>query len=77
MLRSKQDFVELADAIREHNHKVRSRGNWGGAEFLGCHLATLAGFLQASNPKFDKQRWLDYIAGRCGPGGGKRDESSR
>ena len=31
----------------------------------------LASFCQQSNPRFLRQRWLDYIAGQCGPNGGK------
>jgi hypothetical protein len=32
----------------------------------------LADFCRTQNPRFDRERWLDYIAGKCGPNGGKR-----
>jgi hypothetical protein len=31
----------------------------------------LANFCQAQNPDFNRKLWLDYIAGNCGPNGGK------
>ena len=31
----------------------------------------LATFCQEQNPRFLRQRWLDYVAGKCGPNGGK------
>ena len=65
---SKKDFIALADAIREHN---RVENQFGGA-FDEKHLATLADVLGQSNPRFMRDRWLDYIAGECGPNGGKR-----
>lgn len=30
----------------------------------------LADFCNAQNPNFNRQRWLEYIAGECGPNGG-------
>ncbi len=30
----------------------------------------LADFNHEMNPRFDRHRWLSYIAGRCGPNGG-------
>lgn len=73
MAMSKKDFIALADAIREHNrvHTIH-----------GCHLdqqafsaeaiETLADFCKAQNSNFKRDRWLDYIAGNCGPNGGAR-----
>jgi hypothetical protein len=31
----------------------------------------LADFCKAQNPNFNRDRWLDYIAGKCGKNGGK------
>lgn len=31
----------------------------------------LADFCASTNPRFNRQRWLDYVAGKCGPSGGK------
>jgi hypothetical protein len=62
---SKKDFIALADAIRQHN---RYPGN--SVAFDEHQLATLAEFCKSQNPAFKRDRWLDYIAGRCGPNGG-------
>lgn len=31
----------------------------------------LSGFCSDQNGRFDRERWLGYIAGECGPNGGK------
>jgi hypothetical protein len=59
---SKKDFIALANAIREHNKT--------GDAFTPSQLATLAVFCRQQNPDFKRERWLDYIAGLCGPNGG-------
>jgi hypothetical protein len=72
---TKKHFIALADAVRKHN-KLYSphakRGIHHVYEFGEFQLKTLADFCQSQNPRFDRQRWLDYIAGKCGPNGGKR-----
>lgn len=35
-------------------------------------LDTLANFCKSQNGNFLRDRWLDYIAGKCGPNGGAR-----
>ena len=35
-------------------------------------IQALAGFCASQNPAFKRKRWLAYIAGECGPNGGKR-----
>jgi hypothetical protein len=62
---SKKHFIALANAIRDHNKVVLSHD-----KFNERHLETLAQFCRAMNPAFDRERWLDYIAGECGPNGG-------
>lgn len=68
---TKKDFIHLADSIRENNRRAL------GAEkdrvlFDANQLETLADFCQESNPNFKRDRWLDYIAGHCGPNGGAK-----
>jgi len=59
---TKKHFVALADDIRmEHKH-----GNW---KFTKYQLEFLANFCQAQNPSFNRERWLAYINGECGPNG--------
>jgi hypothetical protein len=65
---TKQFFILLADAIREHN---RIEKQFAG-DFNEKHLDTLADALQKSNPRFNRERWLAYIAGESGPNGGAR-----
>ncbi|MFZ1074779.1 MAG: hypothetical protein WAN50_00165 [Minisyncoccia bacterium] len=62
---SKKDFIALADAIKEHN-RTSIQAN----HFQPAHLATLASFCKGVNYNFMQSRWLDYIAGQCGPNGG-------
>jgi hypothetical protein len=64
---SKKHFVALADLIREHNRLANFNGE---NAFTEDQLATLARFCASENPRFKRERWLDYIAGDCGPNGG-------
>ena len=63
MSMSKQDFVALADAIREHNQYENK------PKFTEDHLNTLILFCRGQNNRFMSGRWKDYIAGECGPNG--------
>ena len=38
-----------------------------------CEL--LADFCQSQNPRFNRERWLGYIAGKCGPSGGTKQQA--
>ena len=64
---TKKHFIALADAIREHDETFAPSGS----EFTPEQLRTLAGFCKAMNFQFNQERWLDYIAGKCGKNGGK------
>ena len=64
---SKKQFVALADSIREHNRLAKFNGE---SVFTLDQLAALARFCASVNPRFKRERWLDYIAGQCGPNGG-------
>jgi hypothetical protein len=57
----KQDFVKLADLVK---------GGYCPDPFTPAQIATLATFCAAQNPNFKRERWLDYIAGKCGKNGG-------
>lgn len=63
-------FIALADAIRAHDAQLSCIAN-ARDTFTNSQLAILADFCAAQNPNFDRQRWLDYIAGNCGKNGGK------
>jgi hypothetical protein len=64
---TKKQFVALADSIREHNRLAKFNGE---SAFTDDQLAALARFCASENRRFKWERWLDYIAGRCGPNGG-------
>lgn len=65
---SKKDFIALADMIRYHNANVFDPN--GTMKFNERHLIALAEWCREQNPRFLRERWLDYIAGKCGPNGG-------
>jgi hypothetical protein len=60
---SKKDFIALADVIKE---RFGSAG-----QFNSQHVVVLADFCETQNPHYKRRRWLDYIAGKCRPNGGK------
>ncbi len=64
MAMSKKDFIALADMIsasRAHNPNTFRMGE----------ILELAEFCRSQNPRFMRDRWLDYIAGKYGKNGGK------
>lgn len=65
---SKRHFIALADAIRIHNSLFSSFGE----RFDARQIGVLADFCKAQNSNFNRERWLAYIEGECGPNGGKR-----
>jgi hypothetical protein len=60
---SKKHFIELADTIRFAN-KFNSHC------FTEEAIKELPDFCKRQNPSFNREIWLDYIAGKCGPNGG-------
>ena len=68
---SKKDFIALADMIRVHNAD-RYDGDISSPPFSQTQINVLATFCRTQNPAFNRDRWLDYIAGTNGPSGGAR-----
>ena len=70
MSMSKKDFIALADALRSE----KPGANWNPNKMVQWELdiKAVADVCQKSNPRFNRDRWLAYIAGECGPNGGKR-----
>lgn len=66
---TKKHFIELADMIREHNQSGE-RLDASGGFFTPVQISAMADFCAAQNPNFKRDRWLDYIAGKCGKNGG-------
>lgn len=75
---TKQDFIALADAIKQSRPMVpfsmddaESRVRYSGALHQWEDMrSAIASVCAASNPSFNRERWLAYIAGDCGPSGG-------
>ena len=61
---TKRHFIALADTIRFAN-------KYDSNCFSEEAIKELALFCKRENPSFDKDLWLDYIDGLCGPNGGK------
>jgi hypothetical protein len=61
---TKKHFIRLAYHIRALNCGIE------GEDFTKRQLEQLAAFCKEQNPRFDRERWLGYIAGTCGPNGG-------
>lgn len=63
---TKKHFIALADKIKrlvgDKTLQPLTAGDW---------VFMLADFCQNQNPNFNRERWLDYISGKCGPNGGK------
>lgn len=57
---TKKHFIELANLIKDDLN-----------DFTPNAIERLADFCQAQNPRFNRERWLDYLANKCGPNGGK------
>ena len=65
---SKRHFIALADTIRIHNNVFGAFGE----RFTDRQIAELADFCKQQNSNFNRERWISYIAGECGPNGGAR-----
>ncbi len=64
---TKQHSTALADWIREHNTE-----EWRPSErFTDEQIGSIARFCESQNPRFNRQHWLDYVAGTHGPNGAK------
>lgn len=66
---TKKHFIALADAIIAHNKT-------GNQPFTSMQQNRIADFLRETNPRFNEDLWLSYIAGECGSNGGKLKKSS-
>jgi hypothetical protein len=70
---TKKNFISLADKIRRYNQCAFEPGSniVSPLKFTDTQLTVLADFCAAQNSAFNRERWFDYIAGRCGPSGGR------
>ena len=61
---TKKHFIRLAQYMRI----AEARGE----PFTTSQLDHLADFCGEMNPRFNRELWLNYVRGLCGPGGGKK-----
>lgn len=67
---SKKDFIALADVIIKANtERIRPDQS---QYFSQQQIGMLADFCYSQNRNFERDRWLGYIDGTNGPGGGTR-----
>ena len=67
---TKKHFIALADALRAEKPGT----NWDPNKLVQWELdvKAIANVCAASNPNFNRELWLGYIAGTNGPSGGAR-----
>lgn len=63
---TKKHFIALADVIRMANKYPGEAG----PVFSRQSIHELADFCKQQNRDFNRDRWVDYIDGECGPNGG-------
>jgi hypothetical protein len=77
---TKQHFIALADKLRASKPPSEALGRetpevqmyrLGKTCMWNKMRDELADFCASQNPRFDRSRWLGYIAGENGPNGGK------
>jgi len=75
---SKRHFIALADVVRTLRPVYISAHPDDQMRFAGqldswkAMRNALGDFCQQQNGNFNRDRWLAYIAGECGPNGGKK-----
>lgn len=68
---TKKHIIALADVIRRANSIPSTERPGETVEHFTPHaIQKLADFCAAQNPTFMRSRWMDYLAGKCGPNGG-------
>ena len=66
---TKKHFIALADTLKAERPQDHWCPNKKAQWENDCKA--IANFCAAQNPNFNRERWLDYIDGKCGPSGGK------
>jgi predicted transcriptional regulator len=75
---SKKQFIELADCLRARLATIAEKYARSPLYLTVAQNETwetiraLADVCAADNPRFNRQRWIEYIAGKVGPNGGQK-----
>lgn len=64
---SKKHFIQLADTLR----MLQRNADDGGRVPMSDVLSAMVHFCRDTNPRFNEERFRAYIAGECGPNGGR------
>jgi hypothetical protein len=68
---TKKHFIALADAIRALKPDTPCEGGLAKSIQYNDTIIAMADFCQSQNPRFNRERWLGYIAGTNGKNGGQ------
>ena len=79
---SEKHFIALAQELIQLKRELATADKIDGLDLQeGNHtrvytlqelvIPRLAAYCQSQNPRFDRERWLGFIAGENGPNGGK------
>jgi hypothetical protein len=68
----KKQFIALADALKRNTPDPESNALEAERPFFQNIVNDVADFCQSQNPNFNRERWLAYIKGECGPNGGTK-----
>jgi hypothetical protein len=71
MSMSKKHFIALADAVRPVLEDS-SKYYVSHSETRDNMVEALADFCRSQNHRFNRDRWLSYLRGECGPNGGAK-----
>lgn len=72
---TKKHFISLADTVRRlraayYTQHPASELAHERNKIVAVITSELADWCKDHNREFNRQRWLDYVAGDCGPSGG-------
>jgi hypothetical protein len=69
---TKKDFIALADVLKRNSPDSESNALEVEQPFFDSIINDIADFCQSQNPRFNRERWIGYIKGECGPNGGAK-----
>ena len=68
---TKKEYIALADALRRANPINTDLADSAVAiDQYQRDVRAVADACESLNPRFNRSRWLAYLAGECGPSGG-------
>jgi hypothetical protein len=67
---TKKHFIALADALRNVVPADQESSDY--RRGVRDAIEAVSDVCKQSNPRFNRERWMAYIAGICGPNGGAK-----